>query len=170
VYDDTCFKGASVAVYHLTFHAYLSWLPDRPRGYVRDGEILPPDEQMAAWYRRDARGEAVTFCDHMQATIVRAVRQTCDTFGWRLHQARAIPTHVHTIVSWREFVSYREVGKKLKQQMGRSLSLLLDRPGPWFVRGFSHKRVTRREHFDYLMLEYLPKHGGAFWREDVAEG
>jgi len=35
----------------------------------------------------------------------------------------------------------------------------------WFSGGASRKRVRDRDHFDYLMTDYLPSHRGAFWRE-----
>jgi hypothetical protein len=49
-----------VAVYHFTYHAYRSWMPDNPKGYVRRGEgILPPDAEMARLYAKAARAKEV---------------------------------------------------------------------------------------------------------------
>jgi hypothetical protein len=38
--------------YLFTYHAYLSWMPDRPQGYVRRKKgIFPPDEEKAEAYK-----------------------------------------------------------------------------------------------------------------------
>ncbi|MEM1355661.1 MAG: hypothetical protein AAGH88_12345 [Planctomycetota bacterium] len=43
-------------VYHFTFHAYGTWMPDHAKGYVRRKlGILPPDAKMAEQYRRNMK-------------------------------------------------------------------------------------------------------------------
>ena len=55
---------------------------------------------------------------------------------------------------------------KLKNLASWALGKEFDLKGqPWLVAGASRKRVTTREHFDYLMDTYLPKHRGLQWRE-----
>ncbi len=155
-----------VAVYLFTFHAYRSWLPNRPQGYVRRGVgILPPDPKMRAHYDRDAKHRPVQFDRTMQETMVQATFQICEQKHWRLHQVRATPTHLHALVSWRGFIEWKQVSNTLKRRLGAALSKAINCAGPWFSRGSSRKQVRDRGHFDYLMDEYLPKHGG-FCRDE----
>ena len=155
-----------MAVYMFTFHAYRSWMPDRAQGYVRKGEVLPTNEEEAQRYARRARNPQITFDRTIQETLVKNARIVCDENKWRLHQARATPTHMHVLVSWQGFFEWKEISNKLKRRLGSGLSKALGRKGPWFSRGSSRKQVRDRGHFDYLMNEYLPKHGCTFWRED----
>jgi hypothetical protein len=159
-----------VAVYLFTFHAYRSWMPDRPQGYVRRGSgPLPPDPEMAGHYARGARSGEVIFDDRTQNVLVAATREICTEKGWLLYQVRATPTHLHALVGWRAFAGWTDVKNTMKRRLGAALSKALDRKGPWFSRGASRKRVRDRRHFDYLMHEYLPRHAGRYWREDQAE-
>ncbi|MHB1157047.1 MAG: hypothetical protein ACYC26_09420 [Phycisphaerales bacterium] len=160
-----------MAVYLLTFHAYRSWRPDNPRGYVRKNEgIQPPDPQMAEWYDRDAKHTPAEFDGVMQRVMVDAIAPLCEKQDWRAHYIYAGSTHVHMLLSWKQFAEWNDVRVSIKRDFGRVLSKLMDRSGPWFSRGGkdSHKRVTERSHFDYLMNAYLPKrkHHGTHWRAD----
>jgi len=155
-------------VYLFTYHAYRSWRPDDRRGYVRRGEgILPPDEEMARNYDRDARQPRVEFDATRQGTLVEMVRDVCDRRDWRLHQVLANPSHVHVLVSWDSDASWESVRDTFKRLMGMRLSQTEKVQGrQWFSKGASRKQVRDRKHFDYLMNEYLPKHQGERWRED----
>ncbi len=73
-------KMTVVAVYLFTFHAYRSWLPDRPQGYVRRGKgIQGPDKKMAELYERDAKHPAMRFNTRMQETLVISTRAICQS-------------------------------------------------------------------------------------------
>ncbi len=155
-----------MAVYLFTFHAYRSWSPDRPQGYVRRGQgILAPDRHMAELYDRDASHPPVSFDRNMQDVLVKATCEICGRNGWRLHQVRATPTHLHVLASWRVYAKWTQVSNRIKRGLGLALSQTLNRKGPWFSRGDSRKRVRDHQHFVYLMKEYLPKHNGALWCE-----
>lgn len=155
-----------VAVYLFTFHAYRSWLPDRPQGYVRRGKgVQAPDKKMAELYKRDAKHPAMRFDAQMQDSLVTTTRSICTKNGWRLHQVRATTTHVHALVSWPEFVEWKSISNTLKRHLGAQLSKSLDGRGPWFSRSSSRKHVCDQRHLEYLMEEYLPKHGGDCWCE-----
>lgn len=159
-------RGVIMAVYLFTFHAYRSWNADRPRGYVRKGEgILPPDPQRAKQYNQSARHPPVRFDNFAQQVLAAATRDICAKHGWRLHQVALMATHLHALISWEAFVEWAAVSRTLKRGLGSALSKAYDKPGPWFSRGGSRKRVTDREHFDYLMKTYLPGHRGVIWRE-----
>jgi REP element-mobilizing transposase RayT len=155
-----------MAVYLFTYHAFGTWMPDRSQGFVQKGKgLLPPDEKLAERYRRLARHETVQFDPLMRQTLVDASRQICDTKDWRLHRVEVIASHIHLLVSWRQFIEWKSVSNTFKRCLGIELSKALNRKGPWFSRGCSRKRVRDRKHFNHLMQNYLPNHHGTFWQE-----
>ena len=154
-------------VYHFTFHAYRSWSPSHPRGYTKRGEgYLPPDDKMAQHYDDCARFPRVWFSDAIQEVLVLGCIDVCRRRGWRLHAVGTDLTHLHFVVSWREFVAWQYVRQKMKNVLSLLLGRLTGTTGrPWFVRDGSRKRVKNRAHLDYLMDTYLPDHRGLYWRE-----
>ena len=156
-----------MAVYHFTIHAYRSWRPDHPRGYVHHTNgLLSPDPLVARWHDALARFDRVPFDDAIQRILLRGSREICAARGWRLHAGGTDPTHLHLLVSWRPFVPSSDVLNKLKNV----LSYMLGREvGPTgrrrFVRGGSRRRLTGRGHFDHLVRRCFPHHPGVYWRE-----
>ena len=147
-------------VYLFTFHAYRSWMPDRRQGYVVRGEgILPPDKDAADNYRNRAKHDLIEFDDAMGWAVIDETATLCEEEEWTLYETTADKTHVHILVGWRSEAKRDAVAKRLKQRLGRALSVEKNRPGPWFSRGKGNKRVRNRKHFDYLLTKYLPKHG-----------
>jgi hypothetical protein len=158
--------SAIMPVYLFTYHAYRSWMPDELGGYVRQGKgHIGPDRKMAAQYRRNAAQDEIEFDEAIRELLVVAAPNICATKGWRLHRIQVVTTHLHALVSWRTPAEWKQVSNSLKRCLGAELSKALDRPGPWFSRGRSRKRVKDVRHLNYLMTTYLPKHGGAFWVE-----
>lgn len=156
-------------VYHFTIHAYRSWRPDNPRGYVHhtDG-LLPPDPEMAKWYDSNAKFGRVDFESEIQRLLVRESYAICARRKWRLHAIGNELTHLHQVVSWNGFVRYQFVVGQMKGALSRALGLQIGPVGrKWFTRGSSERRVTRREHYDHLLEPYLPGHSGIFWMEGM---
>ncbi len=154
-------------VYFFTLHAYRSWRPDHPRGYVRRDEGgLPPDPDRATEYDAKATQEPVEFDVEMQNVMIAGAFDICSKRDWRLHGICFEPSHVHLLPSWREFIPWLDVRAKLKNL----LSLFLDRLSGvqgrnWFVDGGSRKRVLNERHFNYLIETYIPKHSQQRWFE-----
>lgn len=147
-------------VYLFTFHAYRSWMPDREQGYVvRGSGILPPSDEAADAYRRRANHDLVEFDDAMGWTIIAESETVCERERWTLYEATVDKTHVHVLLGWRSADKRDEVARRLKQRLGRALSIEKKSRGPWFSRGKSNKRVRDRKHFDRLMTKYLTRHG-----------
>ena len=155
-------------VYHFTVHAYRSWRPDHPRGYVqRDKGYLPPDPNMADRYDERAGQEPNRFDEQIvQEVLVIGCIDVCRRRGWRLHGVATDPTHLHWVVSWREFVEWGKVLQVTKNVLALLLNRVTGQAGRrWFVRDGSRRRVADRDHLDYLLGRYLPDHRGLFWRE-----
>lgn len=152
--------------YLFTYHTFGSWYPDRAQGYVARGQgILPRDTKMAEVYRSRAKHETVLVEEQHQQAIIHRLIDAVGYINCRLHAVATDSTHIHVLVSWRNERTWQQNRASLK----KSLTLMLkerfeDRP--WFAENASRKRVTDREHFDYLMDIYLPRHKGWKWRED----
>jgi len=157
----------TMSVYLFTFHAYRSWNADNPRGFVQQGKgIQAPNVKLARYYDQRAEQPPVLFEQFHQRVLIWTAFDVCDRRGWRLHFVATEPTHVHILVSWRSPQPWGDVRKRLKNVASLTLGRKLQQPGrKWFSRKGSRKRVRNRAHFDHLVNQYLPKHGGLRWRE-----
>jgi hypothetical protein len=80
--------------------------------------------------------------------------------------AAANATHVHIVASWRTHHFPATVLAKLKNVLGLLMGKFHEQPGrQWFSEGGKPRPVKGREHFDFLLNEYLPSQGGRLWRE-----
>lgn len=159
-----------MAVYLFTYHAYRSWMPDRSPGYVVKGRgILPTDREQARIYESRAVHAPVVFSDIMCSAFIDATDAICRDNNWLLYEAVVVPSHVHILLGWREYEDWKTVSNRLKRGLGSALSKRLDKPGPWFSRGSSRKRITNQRHFDHLLNVYLPKHGDCRWTKRLQQ-
>ncbi|MCH7848735.1 MAG: hypothetical protein IIB53_10280 [Planctomycetes bacterium] len=153
--------------YLFTFHAYRSWNPDNPRGFVQRGKgIQPPNHNLARAYDAVAGAAPMIFRREHQRVLIWVGYDVCARRGWRLHFTATEPTHVHYLVSWRGSEPWDQVSTRIKNiaslMLGRKLQR---RQNKWFSKSGSRKRVRDRGHFLYLMNEYMPRHSGLKWRE-----
>ena len=106
------------------------------------------------------------FDERVQRVIIRAAFEFCERRKMRLHGVGNEENHTHLVLSWRTFMHWHEVMRRLKNILSTALGRELKQPGrKWFVRGGSRKRVMNPEHLTYLLEEYLPNHSGIFWRD-----
>ncbi len=102
----------------------------------------------------------------MQAVLIAGAADVCRRRCWRLHASGTDPTHGHFLISWNEFTPWSDVSDKLKNLLSLFLGRLANETGRrWFSAQQSRKRVRTRQHFDYLMKEYLPDQRGLSWGE-----
>ncbi|MGD9636540.1 MAG: hypothetical protein AB7G28_02985 [Pirellulales bacterium] len=152
--------------YLFTYHAYRSWLPDRPQGYVRRGEgILPTDHKRAKQYAKAALEELVEFHAEAQRVAIDTLREAVTHIGCRVHFVSTDGAHIHALVSWRGPRTWLQNRNSIK----RSLTIQLKRRcgrRTWLSEGASRKRVRDPGHFDYLVGTYLPRHVGWKWGEE----
>jgi len=155
-------------VYLFTYHAYGSWLPDKPDGYVKRNQgIHTQNHDRASRYREHMKHPPMRFNQRMQRVMVDSAQATAGELGLRLHYACVTDTHAHALVSWSGDTDWQRLRTRIKQRLGRDLSVALDRKGPWFSEGSSRKRVRTDVHLHQLMHTYLPKpdHRGTHCRE-----
>jgi REP element-mobilizing transposase RayT len=143
-------------------------MPDREQGYVKRHQgILPQDMQKHRLYAKAMTEEIVILSsEHQRCTIESLIKsQTLQRF--ELYYVATDPTHVHALLAWRDDRNVVAMRGLVKGSISRELNAAIKRR-TWLSEGGSRKQVRNREHFDYLMTVYLPKHSG--WKWSVAEG
>jgi hypothetical protein len=168
-----------VPVYLITIHAYRSWSEGNPRGYVQRGQGLQKtNERLARWRADNARQEPARFSGEVRNVISRVVDDIAVERKVRLHARAATGTHVHVLISFgipactcgaskfcgkgceaRRFVEAFTI--RLKRKMGQAVAKFNETSGrQWFSRGWDLTRIRDREHFDFMVGKYLPRHEG----------
>lgn len=108
----------------------------------------------------------MNFEREIQLLLTRRTHAICLPQGWRLHAIGNEETHLHALISWKEFIESNEVVGQLKGSLSHHLGKEIDPAGrKWFSRGASVRRVLNEDHFKYLVETYLPGHSGVFWKE-----
>ncbi|MFG0249519.1 MAG: hypothetical protein ACF8OB_11590, partial [Phycisphaeraceae bacterium JB051] len=82
----------------------------------------------------------------------------------RVHGIGTDTTHLHILASWADERTWDALRQRLKRALTYQLNDLNKQH--WFTRAGSRKRVKDREHFEYLISEYIPKHQGEKWFEE----
>lgn len=146
-------------------------MPDHPRGYVhRTRGLQRSDPNMGEAYRANQRGGTVYLISVMQRTIIATTREAMKHLDAELHAIACEPTHTHVLMSWKHDRVWKSMRGSLQSALSRALNKHFGKR-EWWAENPSRKRVKDREHFDYLMGEYLPKHGGEQWydADDLAK-
>ncbi len=141
-------------------------MPDHPRGYVKQGQTLPPDPDRADLYRRSANDEPVTFDIPMLTLLHSGVIDIAQRRDWRIHAVFGEPTHFHVVLSWADQTRPSKVYQVVPNLLSKFLGEWSRRPGKrWFARQPSFRPVRDQAHLDYLTDKYRAKHLLMRWRE-----
>jgi REP element-mobilizing transposase RayT len=148
-----------------TYHAYGSWLPDHPDGFVhwKEGRQLP-DDNLGGAYRAKMKFPEAEFGELLQRAMIEELRAAAHFQKFRLHAVATEPTHLHSLLSWPDERSPPALNLGVK----KSLTIRLKKQvaeRTWFSKGGNERQVKKLEHFNYLVNEYLPSHGGWKWDE-----
>jgi len=150
-----------------TWHGYGTWLPDDPRGFVhRQRGLQRPNPTLASKYRQKQRWPAARFDNAHQRLIVETLRDAAGHLEITIHAVGTESTHVHALVSWWHDRTRESVNRSLRRALSLKLKEAFD-DRPWFSQGASMKAVTRSDHFDHLLLRYLPAHRGRCWTREA---
>ena len=154
-------------VYHITLHAYGSYLPDNDAGsyHWRRGFQVPKKEGLAKEYLSRQREPSACFTHDVQGVMINELCVAADHQSLRLFGVACESTHVHLVVAWddeaRDPARVRvglktSVTRRLNQDVGRRT---------WLSALGAPRRVWNRHHLAYLMTKYLPGHSGQQWCE-----
>lgn len=159
-------------VYMITLHAYRSWTEDNVKGYYQRGEhgVKPPNPDLANRRSRLANNPPRRFAEQQKQFIIDQLPDIAARRDIRLHAASCTATHVHLVVSWlgqetiiqdilAPLAQANTIAAKIKNLLATLLSKQDGTTGNrWFSRGCDCTPVKDREHLNYLLTTYLPKH------------
>jgi hypothetical protein len=119
---------------------------------------------MAERYQANLKQAVVQFDECAQRLLIEESLVACGHQELRCHYIATESTHAHILVSWKNNRVWQVVRAKLRESLTRRFNAEIKRQ-EWFAKSPSRKRVRDRQHFDYLVNMYLPKHSGLKWRE-----
>ena len=145
-------------VYHFTFHAFGTWLPDRPVGYTPHGEgWKPPSSDSAIQYRRNMQQQAVCFDATAQQYLIDEAVRAQSFQRVQMYAVATDSTHVHLVVAWTDDREPLAIRSQLKSSLTRALNRGFEKRR-WFVSKAGSTPVEDEEHLHHLVHDYLPKH------------
>jgi REP element-mobilizing transposase RayT len=148
-----------------SYHGHATWMPDHPGGYVhRMRGVQPVDRDMAARYRARQRAPEILFTTEMQSELIAAARRAGLFLNAHVRGCATEPTHMHVLVSWSHDREWKSIRTSIRSAMSRAMNDGFGKRD-WFSDSPSRKRVRDHEHFDYLILSYLPDHASCWVRE-----
>ena len=69
------------------------------------------------------------------------------------------------LVSWKDDRIWKTLRNSIKSSITRALNQTFKRRR-WLEEGASRRKVNNQEHFDYLVVTYVPEHRGWKWSEE----
>lgn len=107
----------------------------------------------------------VFFAEEHQRAIIEVVLDAAPHQRFRAHFVATESTHAHVLVSWRDDRKFMTLRSSIKSSITRALNRRFERRS-WLEEGASRRKVNNQEHFDYLIVTYLPEHRGWKWSEE----
>lgn len=159
-----CRYFQSMPVYHFTFHAYGSWLPDRPEGYDPHGRgHQPQDPNAAEAYRDRMQQPQADLKQPIQQVALQALLDSQPLQYFDLYAFAAEPSHLHAVVAWGDDRDPVHIRSQVKSSLTRALNNRFGKR-PWFVSKAGHTAVKDEAHLHQLVDLYLTKHQGLYWK------
>jgi REP element-mobilizing transposase RayT len=150
---------ANTIAYMVTWTTYGTWLQGDERRYVKDGETLLPDNDLAESNRQALEKEPVRFDKKHRQIVEDAIRQKAEQFGQQIHAIAVCSNHVHLLVSYIarpiEFVvqHYKAAGLMALRESGIQ--------GKVWTKGFDKRycfdQATLQKKIEYVNRHFLPK-------------
>lgn len=152
-------------VCHFTYHAYGTWLPDRPEGYFKHGQSWQkPDIHVAKTYRQNMKQPATDLLRPAQQLIRQTLIESQPLQRFELYAIASDTSHLHVVAAWRDDRDPVHVRSQIKSSLTRALNKRLAKQ-QWFTAKAGHTPVTDQAHLYELIHHYLPKHG-LYWKAE----
>ena len=156
-------------VYHFTFHAYGSWLPDHPKGFIkRNKGWQPTNPALAEHYRQGLRDGPADFTAERQQHALHILRASESPQRFSLYGFAGEPTHLHAVVGWTDPRSADQISQQLKASITRGLNQSFGKR-QWLAKNAGLTPVCDHDHLYRLVCVYLPKHHGVCWQPERPE-
>lgn len=144
--------------YMVTWTTYGTWLQGDNRRYVKDGEILEPDENIYATNKKLQKSKTVRFTKEERNIIQRAILQEAEKIGQKIEALAVCANHVHIAARpCKPFIE--DVVSRYKNIAMFALEKQEDRKRIW-TRSFDKQFCFTEEHFSKA-VEYVRKHNNS---------
>ena len=144
-----------VIAYMLTWTTYGTWLQGDQRGWVKDGEVLRPNEKLESANRRQMKFGQTFLTNSQKTAAVQAIINEANELRQKLFALSVCNNHVHLVVQNIEMpvgqvVShYKHAARLAIQELGFN--------GKLWTQGFD-KRYCMDEKELSVKIAYVHKH------------
>ena len=91
---------ANTIGYMVTWTTYGSWLQGNKRKYVKDGQILPRDEELEEANLKSLTKDPVQLSFNQRRIVEEAIRQKAGQFRQRIYALSVCAKHVHLVAEY----------------------------------------------------------------------
>ena len=131
-------------VYHFTFHAYGTWLPDRAEGYYKHGSgWMSPSGKDKKQYSDNMQGHRVAFDQSQQQQLIDEAIKAQPFQRIELYAAATDSTHLHAVVAWQDDRDPTRIRAELKSSLSRILNTRYGKKQWLYQRPARTKCVTK---------------------------
>jgi REP element-mobilizing transposase RayT len=146
---------AGIVGYMVTWTTYGTWLQGDRRGYVKNGQILPPDEKIKTANRKLQRYQTITLTKKEREIIRRTIFAEASGAGHTIHVIAVCSNHVNLVAepcrySIEQIISrYKNKEMFALRKLGRSARL--------WTKGFDKRFCFTKEDLA-ARVAYVQKH------------
>lgn len=141
--------------YMVTWTTYGSWLQGDPRGYVKDGKIMPGNKQILLANKKLQKTEVIKLNSEQRAIVYQAILNEAKRIGQTIDAIAVCEHHVHIVA--------RPCKESIPQIVSRYKNVAMfalyknDQIGRIWTRGFD-KRFCFNEGDLKHRIDYVCKH------------
>ena len=146
---------AKTLAYMITWATYGTWLQGNERGYVKDGQILPPNQSLEDSNKQNLSKEPVRLSDTHRQIVQNAILEKANELNQKIYVLSVFSNHVHIVA---EYIPM-PIGLVVRHYKGAAQSALRKTSllGNIWTKGFD-KRYCFDEQTLKKRIDYLKSH------------
>jgi len=139
----------------ITWTTYGTWLQGDERGYVKNGQILPPNQSLEDSNKQNLSREPVRLSDTHRQIVQNAILEKADQLNQKIFVLSVSSNHVHIVA---EYISM-PIGLVVRHYKGAAQSALrkIGLSGNIWTKGFD-KRYCFNEQTLKKRIDYVKSH------------
>jgi len=146
---------AKTLAYMITWATYGTWLQGNERGYVKDGQILPPNQSLEDSNKQNLSKEPVRLSDTHRQIVQNAILEKANELNQKIYVLSVFSNHVHIVA---EYIPM-PIGLVVRHYKGAAQSALrrTGLSGNIWTKGFD-KRYCFDEQTLKKRIDYVKSH------------
>ncbi|MBN1796170.1 MAG: transposase [Sedimentisphaerales bacterium] len=93
-------KMANVMGYMVTWTTYGTWLQGDKRGYVKNGKILPPNDNLLQANKANKKGNTIKLSKQQRKIVHNAILKESEIIGQKILALTVCSNHVHLVLDY----------------------------------------------------------------------